>query len=437
MKTVARLHLAATHNESPMIDSDSNRTHGQFFARWNWRELSSYALLRLLPVAATIAVLSIASAALAIPVRRGNSGSEVANIQRCLRQLRYYNGPTNGRFGSLTESAVIRFQRDYGVRADGVVGSSTQRVLQSQCPNIDLGGNPSGILRRGSRGEAVRKLQQDLQKLGYFNERATGTFGPVTEAAVINFQQDHGLPANGIVDTRTQNLILARLDNPNDGVGSDYPTLRRGSRGGDVTFLQQRLQQLGYLNRTPTGLFGTETERAVIRFQRDYQLDATGVVDAQTWDVLLDNNQEKPDERRTLRQGDEGEDVKELQERLNELGYLNMRRPTGRFGVVTRDAVINFQRDNDLNPTGVVDSRTWRKLGVSSASKNRDRYVVVVPVRDSRTLTRVRRFVPNALPQKSRLGDFVNAGNFSNWASAERLSSRLRGGGLDARVVRR
>jgi len=436
MKTVARLQLAATHNPSTNLEPDSNRTYRQSFERWNWRKLSSYAILRLLPVAATIAVLTIASAALAIPVRRGNSGSEVTNIQRCLRQLRYYNGPVNGRFGTLTENAVISFQRDYQIPADGIVGSSTQRILQSQCQDIELGGNPSGVLRRGSTGEAVRKLQVDLQQLRYFNERPTGFFGPVTEAAVISFQRDHGLPANGIVESRTRSIITARVQDGSD-FGGDYPTLRRGDRGADVTFLQQRLQQLGYLNRTPTANFDSQTARAVIRFQTDHDLNANGVVDGQTWEILLDDNIETPSQRRILRQGDAGEDVRELQQRLNELGYLNIRRPTGTFGPVTRDAVISFQRDNNLNQNGIVDDRTWEKLGLIGATRNRDRYLVVVPISNAQTLDKVQRYVPTAKQQKSRLGEFVNAGNFSQRAGAERLSSQLRSHGLDARVVQR
>ena len=63
----------------------------------------------------------------------------------------------------------------------------------------------------------------------------------------------------------------------------------------------------------------------------------------------------------TLRKGSEGEAVKELQTRLNELGY-DCGTVDGKFGNKTLNAVIKFQTLNDLEPDGVVGKKTWAKL---------------------------------------------------------------------------
>lgn len=60
-----------------------------------------------------------------------------------------------------------------------------------------------GILKKGARGDEVIKLQSFLLDLGYFDEVTTGYFGVVTEGAVIGFQSDYELEADGIVGPNT------------------------------------------------------------------------------------------------------------------------------------------------------------------------------------------------------------------------------------------
>ncbi len=66
----------------------------------------------------------------------------------------------------------------------------------------------------------------------------------------------------------------------------DRERLSRGSRGGDVVFLQHILYQTDYLDLVPNGYFGEQTEAAVKRFQRYHGLNANGIVNDSTWDKL-------------------------------------------------------------------------------------------------------------------------------------------------------
>ena len=62
----------------------------------------------------------------------------------------------------------------------------------------------------------------------------------------------------------------------------------------------------------------------------------------------------------TLREGDKGPYVKNLQLILNMKGY-NLE-PDGEFGKLTKASVMNFQRANKLTPDGVVGPNTWEKV---------------------------------------------------------------------------
>lgn len=68
------------------------------------------------------------------------------------------------------------------------------------------------IMQVGSAGENVRRLQEELSNLGFFNFQISGYFGSLTEEAVREFQQANNLIPTGIVDKITANLILDPSD---------------------------------------------------------------------------------------------------------------------------------------------------------------------------------------------------------------------------------
>lgn len=503
MEAIIHLHLASVYAASESVEIVPIKLNFKF---WQWKKLSSAAAMRLLPVALTIGILSIAGQALALQ-KEGSNGSEVATTQRCLKKLGYFNGPVTGKFATLTRNSVIRFQQAKRLTADGIVGSSTQKALQQACQSRTPSRNTSSILRFGSRGAAVSKLQQDLGRLQYFNGPNTGYFGSETEQAVIRFQRAAGISADGIVSTRTQQAISSRLG-VGGSVGGSYPVLKEGSTGPEVTQLQQRLKQLGYFSPNPTGNFKRITKDSVIAFQRNAGISATGIVNQQTWNALLGysrpnstslSTQQVKDLQQYLRDlgyfktnptgtvgpltrdaiarfqrgngiyadgnanvqlleavrrvwgnkyatqptrdflavGDRGDNVRAVQERLSQFGFFNGS-PDGYFDEYTRGSVVRFQQSYGLNPTGTVNAQTWQTLGLNTSTvadtNSSNRYIVVVPMNSNDTLNRVRLYVPFAFPENSRLGNYVNAGEFGDRTAAERVSNMLRSNGLDARV---
>ena len=69
----------------------------------------------------------------------GSTGDEVTQIQTKLQQLGYYSGDLDGIFGTGTKNAVLAFQRDQGLDADGIAGKNTLSAL-----GITSGGSSQG-----------------------------------------------------------------------------------------------------------------------------------------------------------------------------------------------------------------------------------------------------------------------------------------------------
>lgn len=137
---------------------------------------------------------------------------------------------------------------------------------------------------------------------------------------------------------------------------AEMPTVRRGSSGNTVKFLQCYLNLYGN-ELSVDGQFGTGTQNAVIKFQNDNGLTTDGIVGKNTWRKLLMQDAVLP----ILRQGSRGVYVRYLQQKL-----LSKLYPVGTvdgvFGANTTAAVKEFQKDNGLTPDGIVGALTWAKL---------------------------------------------------------------------------
>jgi peptidoglycan hydrolase-like protein with peptidoglycan-binding domain/DNA invertase Pin-like site-specific DNA recombinase len=128
----------------------------------------------------------------------------VRALQRRLQGLGLAPGPVDGLFGPLTEAAVVRLQRAHGLVADGIVGTATRRALRGSV----LFGPGAGYGHRGGSAR-VRALQLRLRALGLRPGPVDGLFGPLTEAALVRFQQTSRLAADGVAGPHTMVALAA------------------------------------------------------------------------------------------------------------------------------------------------------------------------------------------------------------------------------------
>ena len=224
-------------------------------------------------------------------------------------------------------------------------------------------------LEKGSTGSAVKDLQTKLKKLGYYDAYVDGDYGDTTVAAVKAFQKKYNLTADGIAGKET----LKKLDSVYKNADSDKDddSLRMGDSGSAVKDLQTKLKKLGYYSGTVDSTFGSGTYAAVRAFQKKYNLTADGVAGSETLKKLdsVYKNADSDKDDDSLRMGDSGSAVKDLQTKLKKLGYYSGT-VDSTFGSGTYAAVRAFQKKYNLTADGVAGSETLKKL--DSAYKNAD-----------------------------------------------------------------
>ena len=134
---------------------------------------------------------------------RGGTGDAVKTLQEKLNAKGFDSGNVDGIFGAKTYAAVTAFQKANGLGVDGIVGKLTWAKLYDATPVNVTPVTTQPMLRIGSRGDAVRKLQEMLNAKGYTCGSVDGIFGSKTKAAVLAFQKANGLGADGIVGPLT------------------------------------------------------------------------------------------------------------------------------------------------------------------------------------------------------------------------------------------
>ena len=139
---------------------------------------------------------------------RGGTGDAVKTLQEKLNAKGFDSGNVDGIFGAKTYAAVTAFQKANGLGVDGIVGKLTWGKLYDATPVNVTPVTTQPMLRTGSRGDAVRKLQEMLNAKGYTCGNVDGIFGSKTYAAVLAFQKANGLGADGIVGPLTWGKLV-------------------------------------------------------------------------------------------------------------------------------------------------------------------------------------------------------------------------------------
>lgn len=128
--------------------------------------------------------------------RLGAEGNAVRDIQDRLSALGFMSSlDQRAVFGEQTKTAVEAFQKAKGLDVDGIVGPDTWRSLYEA--GYRLGDRILYFRRPMIRGEDVSELQSRLNSLGFDSGKVDGIFGPASEEAVLEFQNNRNLAEDG------------------------------------------------------------------------------------------------------------------------------------------------------------------------------------------------------------------------------------------------
>lgn len=348
-------------------------------------------------------------------LKSGSEGAAVKQLQTKLKELGYYTGSVDGKYGAGTVSAVKAFQAANNLTADGVAGKATQEAVYSyyaiakkDAPNNAATAKPSGsstatakpsgsatsssytngktdiYLKLGSSGAQVKILQNRLIVLGYLSGTADGDFQETTEAAVIAFQKRNSIYADGIAGPSTLSKLYSSSAKKASSVAANIGSLKRGMNGSAVKSLQQQLKTLGYYTGSTDGDFGAGTEAAVIAFQSSNNLTPDGIAGKGTMNAIYaatgsggggggggggGTNAESYGAKASINgyttisgsSGTSKTNITTLQGVLNSRNYYSGELD-GSYGSGTSAAVSAYQRDAGLRVTGVAGPATQRLL---------------------------------------------------------------------------
>ena len=176
----------------------------------------------------------------------GDSGAAVTKLQKRLKALGFYDDEITGYFGEVTEKAYKEFQKAAGVTVDGICGQSDREILYSSAapmapeettePEKEEADEQENeqedkqedtqeekqeekkedIIAVGDYSDDVFSVQERLIELKYLDDKATGYFGELTEAAVKDFQDYNEMESTGEVDQKTETALFSEdaIENP-------------------------------------------------------------------------------------------------------------------------------------------------------------------------------------------------------------------------------
>lgn len=147
-----------------------------------------------------------------MPLSQKIFGQKVSNIND--ENIVVNNPPVNGFIDNQNQEIVenvvpdivvetIPEQKEEIVNPEPKKEEVKEEIVVKEKPTISI----KNTLKKGSKGDEVKILQQFLTDNQYLNDKIDGVFGPVTESAVKKFQTEYKITVDGIVGGNTQKII--------------------------------------------------------------------------------------------------------------------------------------------------------------------------------------------------------------------------------------
>jgi L,D-transpeptidase ErfK/SrfK len=254
-------------------------------------------------------------------------GPEVLEIQEKLEDLGFYSGKPDGIFDLSSETALKEFQKAHGLKVDGIVGPSVWKELHASLTSMNKA--------TGSFSDPKIHVHLDTRILTMSSDSTIKTY-PV---------------AIGKPSTPTpagEWTIVAKAVNPGGPFGARW--MRLSISWGDY----------GIHGTNNPNSIGKAVSHGCIRLYNEDVIELYDLVGIGT-PVSITGKLRK---LRNLRIGYKGEDVRDVQTLLNELGYYPYPLD-GYYGKKTRLELIAFQKKEGLRADGIADPKTVKALQIA------------------------------------------------------------------------
>lgn len=230
-----------------------------------------------------------------IHAKEGDVTASVEFLQKRLQATGYFAAKVNGSYGPATRQSLRAFLDDIGSKEpDDHLSDRAASLLEASYRRRDALDPIGAVVGKGSAPSRIAEAQRTLRFLGFYKGRTNGLYDQAFTDAVLAFQKEQGIIGSdhaagaGRIGPKTRERIVAlwkarhtvmvadrllavrKIDQIIAQRGFTISSfLSRGDRGNAVRALQNFLIARGYLRDAATGSFGTNTELALIAYQRD------------------------------------------------------------------------------------------------------------------------------------------------------------------------
>lgn len=298
----------------------------------------------------------------------GSQGDAVSELQAALKIMGYYNGAVDGTYGQTTAAAVSQFKQSAGLAPDGVVDATTWQQLF-----------PGGQTVAASSDETSSSVTTTNTKFPTPNQQTAASLPkPVvvsnqesrtTTTTRINTGNGQQETVRTTSTTRNSNNNTSRQTTRTTNVNSTNNSTNNRGRNTTNTASTRTNSNRNNTNNTSRANRGRNTTTTTTSTRNTNNRTARSTAsNSSTYRTRqTDSNSQKPGIQYTaagfpiLRLGMRGEEVYDLQTRLQRLGYLK-NNPDGDFGADTEAAVKALQKRFGMEADGVAGGETWEVL---------------------------------------------------------------------------
>ncbi len=228
--------------------------------------------------------------------KEGQQDGAIRAAEERLKKLGYDTGKVDGFMDASTTRALKAFRADEGLGKSGALTYGVRKELRADAKALDhaplrrrvkdtkahhrldaataSAAAKAGGIVEGAKTRAVKNVQAHLKAAGFDPSRTDGRFDERTEGALKQFQRKSGLPATGVVDTKTWNKLKQSQ------IEGSRPAQALNEKSGLVKGSEKLLKKLGFKTGKIDGMFDRSTLKAVKAFEKKYKRKVDGKISA-------------------------------------------------------------------------------------------------------------------------------------------------------------